>query len=322
VARIRTIKPEFWTDEKVVQLPYQARLLFIGLWNFADDEGYLWDEPSRIKLQVLPADDIDSELLIDLLTAAGLVERLSSEDDKRILRIPNFNEHQKVSNPAKSKIAGKSYKKVAIPNEVRRGVAKKYGCEPGGEKLVECYYCGQPGTINWWKLTSGKPGSWVTFSLELDHADCESTGGQTNENNIVLACRNCNRRKGHQDFYEFLNKSTESSRELPVGMEGNGREKEIVRDSFSPLEAARGFLIEFRITGETILRAAEQAIGLRAQLGKVDALEACTQLQQEYRAYLDSNPEFKKGPEKWLSQCNQDFETKKAPRKWKVVGNG
>ena len=40
MARIRTIKPEFWTDEKVVTLPFEARLLFIGMWNFCDDEGY------------------------------------------------------------------------------------------------------------------------------------------------------------------------------------------------------------------------------------------------------------------------------------------
>ena len=30
MARIRTIKPDFWTDEKVVELSAFARLLFIG----------------------------------------------------------------------------------------------------------------------------------------------------------------------------------------------------------------------------------------------------------------------------------------------------
>ena len=30
--RIRTIKPEFWTDEKIIELSLPARLLFIGLW--------------------------------------------------------------------------------------------------------------------------------------------------------------------------------------------------------------------------------------------------------------------------------------------------
>ena len=39
MARIRTVKPDIWTDEKFVELSPLARLLFIGLWNFADDEG-------------------------------------------------------------------------------------------------------------------------------------------------------------------------------------------------------------------------------------------------------------------------------------------
>ena len=70
MSRIRTIKPDFWTDEKIVQLPFEARLFFIGMWNFADDEGYLSDQPDRIKLQVLPADEIDAWAIVDLLVAA------------------------------------------------------------------------------------------------------------------------------------------------------------------------------------------------------------------------------------------------------------
>lgn len=39
MARIRTIKPEFWTAEQVMELSRDARLLFIGMWNFCDDAG-------------------------------------------------------------------------------------------------------------------------------------------------------------------------------------------------------------------------------------------------------------------------------------------
>jgi hypothetical protein len=41
MARIRTIKPEFWTDEKIVECSFEARLMFIGMFNFADDKGNL-----------------------------------------------------------------------------------------------------------------------------------------------------------------------------------------------------------------------------------------------------------------------------------------
>ena len=41
MARIRTIKPEFWEDEKIGKLPIPCRLFFIGCWNFADDFGVI-----------------------------------------------------------------------------------------------------------------------------------------------------------------------------------------------------------------------------------------------------------------------------------------
>ncbi|KKK60207.1 hypothetical protein LCGC14_3026700, partial [marine sediment metagenome] len=39
MARIRTVKPDFWTSEDVAAVSRNARLLFIGLLNFADDVG-------------------------------------------------------------------------------------------------------------------------------------------------------------------------------------------------------------------------------------------------------------------------------------------
>ncbi len=40
MARIRTIKPTFWTDEDMADISEAACLLAIGLLNYADDEGY------------------------------------------------------------------------------------------------------------------------------------------------------------------------------------------------------------------------------------------------------------------------------------------
>ena len=50
------IKPEFWTDEKIIELPLPARLLFIGLLNFSDDEGKFKYSPKAIKGQIFPTD--------------------------------------------------------------------------------------------------------------------------------------------------------------------------------------------------------------------------------------------------------------------------
>ena len=58
MSRIRTIKPEFWTSEQILELSPQARLLFIGLWNFCDDGGVHVASPRKLKAEVFPGDDV------------------------------------------------------------------------------------------------------------------------------------------------------------------------------------------------------------------------------------------------------------------------
>lgn len=42
--RIRQVKPAFWADSKMAELPEGTRLFYIGLWMLADDAGWLrWD---------------------------------------------------------------------------------------------------------------------------------------------------------------------------------------------------------------------------------------------------------------------------------------
>lgn len=50
MARIRSIKPEFWTDEKVSRLPGDTALFFIGLWTHADDHGFFLSSSSALAL--------------------------------------------------------------------------------------------------------------------------------------------------------------------------------------------------------------------------------------------------------------------------------
>jgi 5-methylcytosine-specific restriction endonuclease McrA len=212
MARIRTIKPEFWTDEVIVQLPFEARLLFIGMWNFADDDGSLDYRPDRLRLQILPSEhNCDITGLIDLLAACGLIDYWANEEGTQVITIRNWHKHQKVDNPSRKKIPRESYRKKAIPTESRVGVAKKYGCKAGCEANAECYYCGMPGKIKWWTGSNGKPTRWITLSdLEFDHFISEHSGGDNSSENIVLACRSCNRGKREFDprqFFETKNPS-------------------------------------------------------------------------------------------------------------------
>lgn len=84
-----------------------------------------------------------------------------------------------------------TYRKKAIPLAVRREVARRYGAsyEAGGG-TAPCHYCGLIGRISW------RQWYWVTSEHEFDHVIPERLGGPSTADNIVLACRSCNRRKG------------------------------------------------------------------------------------------------------------------------------
>lgn len=113
MARIRSIKPEFWIDEKVVELSPWARLLFIGMWNFADDQGYVDHKPSRIKMQIFPGDSVDVVALIAELIAAGRVVAYSSPVGP-VLHVVNWH-HQRVDKPAKPRFDRTDLHPVEVP---------------------------------------------------------------------------------------------------------------------------------------------------------------------------------------------------------------
>lgn len=98
--RIRTIKPDFWSSEQVVNCSRDARLLFIGTWNFADDNGNLARSAMQLKGRVFPHDEIDCEpLLLELITQ-GLLHEYSVSGVK-YLHIPGFTSHQIINRPSK-----------------------------------------------------------------------------------------------------------------------------------------------------------------------------------------------------------------------------
>lgn len=107
MARIRTIKPDFWTDEKIVELSMSARLLFIGLWNFCDDEGRMQYSTKKIKMQIFPADNIDTHELLTELAVIGVIDVYAVED-KEYIQISNWKKHQAVNRPTASKHPDKS----------------------------------------------------------------------------------------------------------------------------------------------------------------------------------------------------------------------
>ncbi len=98
MARIRTIKPEFFLDEDLGELSALHRLAFAGIWCQADCAGRLEDRPRRLKLQVLPYDDCDFDrLLADLEACSGRFIVRYEAGGERFIQIRNFLKHQRLS---------------------------------------------------------------------------------------------------------------------------------------------------------------------------------------------------------------------------------
>ncbi len=102
MARIRTIKPEFWTSEQVMELSPIARLAFVGMWNFCDDQGVHPASAKTLKAEVFPSDDISSsdvQAMVDHMIEQGLIEVFTSAG-KSYWWVTGWN-HQKIEKPTK-----------------------------------------------------------------------------------------------------------------------------------------------------------------------------------------------------------------------------
>lgn len=81
----------------MVSLSPFARLLYIGMWNFTlCDHGHVADDAMKLKLQILPMDNVDiNELLAEIMTQ-GRVIRVVAGDGRSYLLIKRFEDHQKI----------------------------------------------------------------------------------------------------------------------------------------------------------------------------------------------------------------------------------
>lgn len=105
MARIRSIKPEFWLNEDLAALSEHARLMAIALLNYADDAGCFLANPNLVRAACFPFEDHSKKVLGSLqeLSQIGYVE-VRDCDGKAIGRVVKFNDHQRIDKPQKSKL--------------------------------------------------------------------------------------------------------------------------------------------------------------------------------------------------------------------------
>jgi hypothetical protein len=93
MARARNIKPGFFANDVLAELPPLTRLMFIGLWTIADRAGRLEDRPKRIKAEVLPYDECNPEQMLADLQRLGFIQRYDAAGTPAI-QIVTWDKHQ------------------------------------------------------------------------------------------------------------------------------------------------------------------------------------------------------------------------------------
>lgn len=93
MARARSLKPGFFNNEDLIELAFEYRLLFAGLWTIADREGRLEDRPKKIKLSVFPGDDVDVEHGLAQLEHRKFIVRYVA-NGIRYIQVASWSKHQ------------------------------------------------------------------------------------------------------------------------------------------------------------------------------------------------------------------------------------
>lgn len=187
MARIRTIKPEFFRHEELyegeVATGLPLRIAFAGLWTVADREGRFPWRPRALKLDCMPYDQCDFAAVMDALASRGFVQKYEV-DGVLYGMVPGWLKHQVINQrEAKSIIPEPSEgvhvqahastcKPSHIPNGVNLpGPLRETVIARDGHRCVRC-------------------GS--TEDLTVDHIFPQSMGGTHAITNLRCLCRSCN----------------------------------------------------------------------------------------------------------------------------------
>lgn len=100
MARARFIRPEFFTDEKISDLPFGACMLFAGIWCHSDLRGVFEHNPRLLRGLIFPMrDGIDTAAVgkwLEEIEAAGMISRFEA-DGKTWGQVVNWEKHQQIS---------------------------------------------------------------------------------------------------------------------------------------------------------------------------------------------------------------------------------
>jgi len=124
MARIRTIKPEFYRHETLQDLEIAnpgkyPMLVFQGLWGHCDNKGRFEWRPRQLKLDILPFLPFDMAETLLILADSGMVRRYTVAGAE-YGEIQSFEKHQRIT--GKEAVEGEKY-----PPNIRETPGKQSG---------------------------------------------------------------------------------------------------------------------------------------------------------------------------------------------------
>jgi hypothetical protein len=137
MARIRSIHPGLFTDEAFMSASAHARLLIIGIWTEAWDDGVFEWKPLTLKAKLFPVDNVDMGALLDELVSLDFVKPF--EAGKRYGAIRNFQKYQRPKKPNSSGALPEILASYVghIPNQFPTSSEKSPQMEDGGGREGE-----------------------------------------------------------------------------------------------------------------------------------------------------------------------------------------
>jgi len=209
------IDPEFWSDEKIGTLPVACRIMFIGMWNFADDEGIIRFTSAFLKAMIFSYDNISMKKIKSYMEILENNEFVISYTGgiarQKYAYIINFRRYQRIDKPQPSKLPPPPIKNHRIfTMYIKRDREICHICN----ELIE-----YSPHIN--RVGSKTP--------SLDHVIPKCKGGSDYPSNIKLAHLSCNKSKSGR----LINSENDSENDSCL-REKNIREENIKEENQEP----------------------------------------------------------------------------------------
>lgn len=204
MARIRTIKPEFFTSSDIVSLTPLARLFYVSLWCEADREGRLSWNPKTLKIRYFPVDECSIFDLAQELIGLNLI-LIYEVDGKEYAEIPSFKQHQVINNRESESLIPPRVKDACkrVSGEGRKeGREGKVYTPPIGVDLLQ----------SWKSVRKAKRVGEITELVFRGVEREAKKAGITPEQAITICCE-----KGWASFDSSWNWKSATTDDRPIG---------------------------------------------------------------------------------------------------------